>query len=94
MDIAKADLVEATAGREQGKVFLVIDVQDEFLLLADGKYRKLEAPKRKKCKHVHPLPGDCGRVAEKIRRNEKITNSELRKAIAAYRDSGNPDQEG
>ena len=40
------------------------------------------------------LPESDSRVAEKIRRNEKITNSELRKAIAAITGSGNPDQEG
>ena len=52
MDIAKSDLVLATAGREKGRLFFVVDVQNEYLLLADGKSRRLEAPKRKKCRHV------------------------------------------
>lgn len=94
MDIAKSNLVQATAGREAGKYFFVLETDGEYALLADGKCRKLEAPKRKKSKHIRFIDeGNC-RVAEKIRSNEKITNSELRKAIAAISENGNPDQEG
>ena len=50
MDIA--NLVQATAGREQGKYFFVLETDGEYLLLADGKSRRIEAPKRKKQKHV------------------------------------------
>ena len=52
MDIAMSDLVLATAGREKGRLFFVVDVQNEYLLLADGRSRRLEAPKRKKYRHV------------------------------------------
>ena len=45
MDIA--NLVQATAGREQGKYFFVLETDGEYLLLADGKSRRIEAPKRK-----------------------------------------------
>ena len=92
MDIT--NLVQATAGREQGKYFFVLDTDGEYLLLADGKSRKLEAPKRKSRKHVRFVEAGTGDVAEKIKSKEKITNSELRKAIAAYSGKVNPNQEG
>ena len=41
MDIA--NLVQATAGREQGKYFFVLETDGEYLLLADGKSRRIEA---------------------------------------------------
>ena len=95
MDIAKGDLVIATAGREKGKLFLVLDTQDEFLLLADGKARRVETPKRKKCRHVQRMASGPDRIAARIRSSENITNSELRRALAAYRgEHGNQDQEG
>ena len=94
MDIVRSSLVQATAGREEGKYFFVLETDDEYAFIADGKCRKLEAPKRKKRKHLRFIAESDSRVAEKIRRNEKITNSELRKAIAAVNGSGNPDQEG
>ena len=93
MDIAKSDIVKAIAGRDAGSYFFVLATEGDFLLLADGKKRRLENPKRKRRKHVE-LAGESGSpAAEKIRSNEKVTNSELRRAIAAW-SSGNPDQEG
>ena len=95
MEIARAHLVEATAGREKGKLFFVLETDGEdYLLLADGKSRHVEAPKRKKRKHVRFVSDTGDRVAVKIRENEKITNSELRKSIASYNGAENSDQEG
>ena len=94
MDIARSDIVRSIAGRDAGKLFFVIDTQEEFLILADGKSRRLEAPKRKKRKHTEFVERSKCRVAEKIRSEEKVTNSELRRTLAAYGEDGNPDQEG
>lgn len=94
MEIMSAHLVEATAGRERGKLFYVMDTDGEYLFLADGKSRRVEAPKRKKCKHVRFIADTGDRVATKIRENEKITNSELRKSIASYSGADHSDQEG
>lgn len=94
MDIARSDIVKSIAGRDKGKLFFVLDTDGEFLLLADGKTRRLERPKRKKRKHtVFVERSDC-RIAEKIRSEEKVTNSELRRTLADYSEDGNPDQEG
>ena len=94
MEIAKSDIVRSIAGRDQGKIFFVLDTDGEFLLLADGKTRRLENPKRKKRKHTEFVERSDCRVAEKIRSEEKVTNSELRRTLAAYGEDGNPDQEG
>ena len=94
MDIVKYNIVKSTAGRDEGDLFFVLDIQEEFLLLADGKRRRVENPKRKKCKHVAFVGESHSVVAEKIRSSEKITNSELRKALAACTGGGNQDQEG
>ena len=94
MDIARSDIVKAAAGRDKGKLFFVVDVEDDFLLLADGKSRRLERPKRKKRKHVvFQARIDC-RTTEKIRSGDRLTNSELRKTLAQFGGDGNPDQEG
>lgn len=93
MDIAKSNIVKSTAGRDAGKFFFVLETQGDFLLLADGKTRRVECPKRKRQKHVALVGESHSLVAEKIRSSEKITNSELRKAIAAI-SGGNQDQEG
>ena len=93
MDIAKSNIVRSVAGRDTGSLFFVLATEGDFLLLADGKQRRLENPKRKRRKHVELYGESHSPVAEKIRSSEKITNSELRKAIAAL-SGGNQDQEG
>lgn len=93
MGMEKGNFVRSAAGRDEGDLFFVLAVQEDFLLLADGKRRRVEAPKRKRAKHAVLVEESVGLVSEKIRSSEKITNSELRKAIAAYR-GGNPNREG
>ena len=94
MDIAKASIVQSDAGRDKGKLFFVLDVEGEYLLLADGKSRKVEAPKRKKRRHVRFVSLKETRVSAKITGEEKITNSELRRALAVFRETDYPIQEG
>ena len=81
-DIQIADVVIATAGREAGKHFYVMDIDDLYLSLVNGKDRTLEKPKRKKRKHVEKVLRSETRVAEKIRQGDKVLNSELRRDLA------------
>lgn len=94
MEIEKSNIVRSDAGRDKGKLFVVLAVEGEYLLLADGKGRKVESPKRKKRRHVLFVSSAENRLSEKIKSEEKITNSELRRTLAAYRDEVQPDQEG
>jgi len=82
--ILEADIVISTAGREKGKPFLVYAVTESEVLLIDGKYRRIENPKRKNVKHVRLVARPDTRVAAKIKAGEHFTNSEVRKELAAY----------
>ena len=93
-EMAKSNIVRSDAGRDKGKLFVVLAVEGEYLLLADGKCRKVESPKRKKRRHVLFVASEETRLSEKIKSEEKITNSELRRTLAGYRDEVQPDQEG
>ena len=81
-DLTIADVVISTAGRDQGKLFYVLEADDVFLTLADGKGRTIEKPKRKKRKHTKKVLRSETRVAEKIRKGDKVLNSELRRDLA------------
>jgi len=94
MEIAKSNIVRSEAGRDKGKLFCVLAVEGEYLLLADGKSRKVEAPKRKKRRRASFFSAENTRLAEKIKSGEKISNSELRRTLAGYREAIQPDQEG
>ena len=79
-----ADVVSSTAGRDQGALFYVIGVEPPYLLLANGKDRPLDKPKRKKCKHVEKVLRAETRVAGKLIAGDKVLNSELRRDLAEF----------
>ena len=84
MDIAKSNIVRSVAGRDTGSLFFVLATEGDFLLLADGKQRRLENPKRKRRKHVS-LQGPCDeRTRLKLQSESRLTNSEIRKALALW----------
>lgn len=46
-------VVKALSGREQGRLFFIVELVDhEYVLISDGKTRKLGKPKLKKVKHL------------------------------------------
>ena len=83
-DLTIADVVVSTAGRDEGSLFYVLEADETYLLLADGKGRRIEKPKRKKRKHTTKVLRSETRVAEKLRTGDKVLNSELRKDLAYF----------
>ena len=81
-DIRISDVVQSTAGRDKGKLFYCVGTEGVYLLLANGKDRTLESPKRKKLKHTRKVLRAETRVAAKIASGDKVLNSELRKDLA------------
>ena len=81
-DITISDLVISTAGRDKGALFYVIGEEAQYLFLANGKDRPLDRPKRKKRKHVQKVLRPETRVADKIKRGDKVLNGELRRDLA------------
>ena len=94
MEADKSSLIVSKAGRDKGQLFYVIDTDEQYVYLADGKSRRLEKPKRKKRKHVEQVPRTESRIAEKIRNGEKVLNSELRKELASFGQKQSQNQGG
>ncbi|MCL1819233.1 MAG: KOW domain-containing RNA-binding protein [Oscillospiraceae bacterium] len=68
------NVVIPIAGREKGRLHIVLDIDNEFALIADGKRRRVEKPKRKKIKHME--------VAEGYFSENAKTNKEIRRVLA------------
>ena len=94
MELSKADMIVSLAGRDKGQLFFVVDTDEQYVYLADGKGRRLESPKRKKRRHVRKLPQSDSRVAEKIRNGDKVLNSELRRELAVFGQTFNSQNQG
>ena len=87
-------MIVSLAGRDKGQLFFVVDTDEQYVYLADGKGRRLESPKRKKRRHVRKLPLYPSRVAEKLRNGDKVLNSELRRELAVIGQTFNSQNQG
>ena len=81
-DIGISDVVRSLAGRDQGEWFYVLDADDTYLMLVNGRDRPVDKPKRKKRKHVEKVLRSETRVAVKLRSGDKVLNGELRRDLA------------
>jgi len=79
-----ADIVRSVNGRDEGKLFFVIGFDGEYVLLADGRGRRIEKPKRKKLKHTERVGQSASRAVEKLKSGEKVTNADLRRGLSDY----------
>jgi hypothetical protein len=73
-------MIISLAGRDKGKIAAVVDVIDEnFVLIADGRTRRTESPKKKKLRHIRVIAG----VDEELTRLEpgKLTNRLIRERV-------------
>lgn len=84
-------IVRSDAGRDRGDIFCVLGVDRErgLLLLADGRRRRVERPKRKKLGHVTALTGRQNQfphpVIQELKKGNAPSNRALRRALAAFR---------
>lgn len=77
MDDLLGHLFVSLAGRDKDMVCAVVGIpeDDGYVLVADGRIRKVENPKKKKLKHLKPIDH-----AETVP-SEKFTNRFIREAI-------------
>ena len=88
MENTIGSIVLATAGRDQADLFFVVGQAQGRLLLADGKRRKLARPKEKNPAHVLRVEqeGFDHPVFEKLQQGTPVSDRELRRALAAFKE--------
>ena len=81
-------VVYSKSGHDQGDVQMICAIEGEYLLLADGRRRKLEKPKRKKKKHVQPTFYVEKDLAAKLQTGEyllaDLLDADIKKALKKY----------
>ena len=87
MEIKKSSVVMSTSGRDKGNLFLVLETDDNFVYLVDGRVRRYEKPKRKNRRHLALYALGGHPICEKILAGERLTNPEIRRALAEICDS-------
>ena len=73
MEIMTGRVVISSAGHDKGRFMLVVGADGERILVADGKERKLDHPKKKNIRHI--------RATERTIELEGLTDKKLRKTL-------------
>lgn len=85
IQLSIGQIVKSRAGRDKGGVFLVYELVDnEYVLLVDGKLRKIDNPKKKKQKHLTVYNTVLSDLIYRKDNDIKITNSYIRKLLAPF----------
>ena len=83
MSITLGQVVISQAGRDTGRKFVVVGVIDDlFVEISDGDLRRVEKPKKKKIKHLKATDDRVQSIEEKLKSGIRVTNAEMRKALA------------
>lgn len=78
--LQKGSIVRVIAGHDKHRFYVVLDADLNEVLLADGKVRPLEKPKRKNQKHVQV-------TQSALNLSEITSNKRLRKELAPYNEA-------
>lgn len=73
------EVVYSRTGRDSGNYYIVIDIiNNDYVYIADGKLRKIEKPKKKKCKHLIFTGKFSMEIRTSILGEKKISNSKIK----------------
>jgi len=78
-------LVLSLAGHDKGQIFAVLAADAAFVYVADGRRRSVSHPKKKKRRHLMPVPGDLGPVRESMQLGRHVADGTLRRALRQAR---------
>lgn len=84
IDYSIGQIVFSKCGRDKGKPFIIVSIEEEYVYLVDGKIRKVDTPKLKKKKHIQRTNTTIEWIKQKITQENKLTNQEVRKALEEY----------
>lgn len=85
MDATLGEIVYSKAGRDSGRYFVIVGIIDEkYVLISDGDYRRIEKPKKKKVKHLKLSGIVIEPIKDRVQNKCKITNAEIRKALDSH----------
>ena len=85
MDATLGRVVYSKTGRDRGHVFVIIRVLDnDFVMVADGKLRTVAKPKKKRNKHLKYTEYVLEDIKRLLETGRKILDSDIRKALEGF----------
>lgn len=79
--LERGSIVKATAGKEKGSFFVVLELKKKYVIISDGRHRPIEKAKKKNLKHI---------IATNTVLSEAFleTNRKIRKSLNVFSELG------
>lgn len=78
-------ICQSRQGRDKGRYYIISEVlSGECVLVTDGNFKRLAAPKKKNVKHLKLLPEKAESIAIKLVGGEKVFDTEIYSALKSY----------
>ena len=79
LPIEVGSVVVSKAGRDEGRLFLVVaEVDDDFVMVANGALRKMDRQKKKRRKHLKPTGAVVQALRDRLSQGKPVEDHELR----------------
>ena len=72
--LKRGSVVRSAAGHDAGSFYVVLKAEAEFVLIADGRRRKAEKPKRKNIRHI-------SKTNQVVPEEDLLTDKKIRRAL-------------
>ena len=85
MEISVGSVVISRAGHDKTEWFIVLGLDGDCAMLANGDSRKVDKPKKKKLKHLQKTNYISEFIKEEMNNGGKVENHQVRKALAEFK---------
>ncbi len=73
------------AGHDKDNLYVIVNEEENYVYLSDGKYRLTDNPKKKKLKHIEIIEYIDNDLFEKINNNIEVKNEEIKRSLKCYK---------
>lgn len=81
MEYKPGMLAKSIAGRDQNKLYVIMQEAGDFVFLCDGRLKNVEKLKKKRKKHIQLIKTIPEELSVKLAEGSVIKNEDIRKAI-------------
>lgn len=75
-------LAWSRAGHDNGQLYVILDVREEYVYLTDGRLKPREKPKKKKKKHIQVIRRILPELADMS--EDSVKNEDIRRVIRRF----------
>lgn len=78
------EFAKSKAGHDKDEIFIIFNIEEEYVYLVNGKSRTVDKPKKKKLKHIQVINLTDNELQKKIEANITVRNEDVKRAIKNY----------